>query len=169
MELYFNDRLFSRGRSEIKDANGVKAGTIDLERARILKMTSDLSVYGPDAQLRCSANYRFRSNRWEISDATGTLLGWMKIRASFFSKKFQYDADSRGVYTIEAPAFSRSYTIVDQNGSRVASFEQTNNWLRPGAFRLLNESPLLDDYELVAVIMGIHNIRKRENRFEPPD
>ncbi|WP_020618917.1 hypothetical protein [Paenibacillus daejeonensis] len=159
MELYFNDRFFSSGQTDIMNAEEARIGSVDLESM----MTSSLSVYGADDALRYSGKFRFFSNKWEVSDSNGNIVGVLRIRFSFFTKKFEYETDTRGVYSIESPGFSRAYTIHDHSGATVASFDQINNWLQAGAFCLRNQSPLLDDYELIAVVLGVHNIRKRSN------
>lgn len=162
MELYFNDRLLSRGKSDIMNANGDKVGFVDLEGM----LTSSLSVYGPDKELRCSGKIRTWGYKWIVTDPSDETLGLLSDHYALFGKKYKYDATDRGSYTIEAPAFSRSYTIFDESGSTVATFEKTSKWLQPGAFCLLNTSPQLDDYELITVVLGIHHYQKRRKRNE---
>jgi hypothetical protein len=80
-----------------------------------------------------------------------------------FSKKFTYETEGRGSYDITSPAFSKEYEVSDSSGSLVANFEKVNRWLSSGAFTLRNQSADLDSYELVAVIMGMHAIQKRQD------
>lgn len=159
MELYFSDRFFSSGETDIMNADGEAAGTLDLESM----MTYSVSVYGPDSAFRYAGKFRFFSNKWEVLDGTGFEVGLLHARFSLFSKRFEYDAGSRGLYTIESPAFSHDYSILDGNESEVASFQKVNGWLQAGAFQLRNHSSQLNSYELVAVIMGVHSIQKRQN------
>ncbi|MHA6480834.1 LURP-one-related/scramblase family protein [Paenibacillus sp. strain BS8-2] len=159
MELYFSDRFFSSGTTDIMNEQGEARGTVDLESI----MTATLSVYGADSALRYSGKFRFFSGKWEVSDQQGFEVGVLRARFSLFSKKFEYDAGPRGLYTIESPAFSREYTILDQGGNAVASFEKVSGWLQAGAFQLSNSSTSLDSYELIAVVLGVHNIQKRQN------
>lgn len=159
MELYFRDRFFSTGISEIMDAAGASMGKLDLESM----MTSSVSVYGPDSLLRCSGKFRFFSSKWEVRDAGDAELGVLRYRLSFFSKRYEYDAGHRGVYDIESEAFSKHYSVLDKSGSEIASFEKVSGWLESGAFRLQNHSAELDSYELVTVIMGVHGIQRQQS------
>jgi hypothetical protein len=159
MELYFSDRFFSSGTTDIMNGQGEPLGTVDLQSM----MTATLSVYGAGSALRYSGKFRFMSGKWEVSDASGIEVGVLRARFSLFSKKFEYDAGHRGLYAIESPAFSREYAILDEGGRSVATFERISGWLQAGAFRLANSSPSLDSYELIAVVLGVHNIQKRQN------
>jgi uncharacterized protein YxjI len=157
MELYFSDRFFSAGTTDIMNEGGMSVGRMDLESM----LTATLSIYRNDSRLSYSGKFRFFSNKWEVLDGAGNEIGVLRARFSMFSKRYEYDAGHRGVYQIEAPAFSQEYTILDERESTVATFQKVSNWLQAGAFRLLNRSPQLDDYELIAVVMGVHNMQKR--------
>lgn len=159
MELYFNDRFFSTGQTDIMDGGGNPAGMLDLESM----LTSSISVFSQDSSLRCTGKFRFMGNTWEVSNAAGEELGTLRAKFSLFSKRYEYDAGYRGLYTIESPAFSQDYAILDQRETTVATFQKVSGWLQPGAFRLQNDASELDSYELIAVIMGVHSIQKRHN------
>jgi uncharacterized protein YxjI len=159
VELYFKDNFFSAGETPIMDAAGEQAGTMDLQSM----LSASLSVYGPGGELRVTGSFRFFSGKWEVADGSESVLGILKRKITFFSKRFEYDAGSRGVYTIESPAFSHSYAILDHAGTEVASFAKTSSWLESGAFCLQNHAEALDSYELIAVVMGVHSIQKRNN------
>lgn len=141
------------------NGQGEALGTVDLQSM----MTATLSVYGTGSALRYIGKFRFMSGKWAVSDENDFEVGVLRARFSMFSKKYEYDAGQRGLYAIESPAFSREYTILDDSGNAVASFERMNGWLQAGAFRLRNSSTLLDSYELIAVVMGVHSIQKRAN------
>lgn len=157
MELYFSDRFFSTGVTDIMDETGHSVGSMDLESM----LTSTLSIYGPDSKPRYSGRFRFLSTGWEVWDEAGQEIGFLRARFSMFSKRYEYDAGHRGVYEIEAPAFSHDYDILDERELTVATFQRVSNWLQAGAFKLMNHSDRLDDYELIAVIMGVHSMQKR--------
>jgi hypothetical protein len=95
-----------------------------------------------------------------VRDADDSIIGVLRSRFTFFSKRYEYDAGERGIFQIESPAFSYDYSIIDLSGKEIASFEKTSNWLQSGAFRLHNLSTELDSYELIAVVMGVHSIQK---------
>jgi hypothetical protein len=157
MELYFNDNFFNAGEAQIMDASGASAGTLDLQSM----FSATLSVYGPDAALRCTGKFRLFSGKWEVTDSADSTIGVLRSRFTLFSKRYEYDAGARGVFQIEAPAFSNAYSILDTSETEVASFQKTSNWLQSGAFCLRNDSTILDSYELIAVVMGVHSIQKR--------
>ncbi|MNP59541.1 hypothetical protein D3C76_1545440 [compost metagenome] len=106
--------------------------------------------------------FRMLLNKWVISDGREMQLGVLRRRISFFTKKYEYDAGRRGIFEIISPAFSKEYSIQKSNGEIVATFARINSWLQSGAFCLKNESKDLDSYELVAVVMGVHEIQKRD-------
>lgn len=159
LELYFRDNFFNAGYTEIVDADQKPAGSLDLKSA----FGSSLDVNGAHGERVCSGKFRLFSNKWEISDHDDRILGVLRHRLSFLSKKFEYETDSRGAYEIFSPAFSKEYTITDESGRAVAHFAKINGWFESGAFCLRNESESLDIYELIAVIMGVHETNKRES------
>ena len=150
MELYFRDRFFSSGTSEIMDASGSELGHIDLKSA----FGSSLDIYDSSRNLIYSGEFRVFSNKWNVLDPQGETIGIVRSRMSFLEKKFEYQAGSRGIFTITSPAFSRDFTIVDE----------VSGFFSSGAYRLHNNSSEIDSYELIAVIMGVHSIRKRQSQ-----
>ncbi|NGM85252.1 hypothetical protein G5B47_22875 [Paenibacillus sp. 7124] len=156
MELYFRDNLFSAGVTEILNEQGESIGQIDLKSA----FGSAIDVYGPNGQLLYKGHFPFFSGKWEITDGGGGQFGVLRNRFSMFTKKFTYETDGRGSYDITSPAFSKEYEVSDES-KIVAHFKQVNGWFSSGAFVLNNQSDHLDTYELVAVIMGMHEIQKR--------
>ncbi|GAF07761.1 hypothetical protein JCM16418_1789 [Paenibacillus pini JCM 16418] len=163
-ELFFKDNFFSAGYTQIMDRQEQAAGSLDLKSA----FGSSLDVYNGIGELICSGKFRFFSRKWEVSNGSGNAIGVLRERISFLAKKYEYDAGERGVYDITSPAFSKEYTVYDQGGQRVALFDQTSSWLQSGAFRLQNHSTLLDSYELIAVVMGVHAIRKHHQNGGSP-
>jgi len=157
MKLYFRDNFFNAGMTEILNEREERVGHVDLKSA----FGSSIEVYGPDGGPRCQGSFPFFSNKWEVTAADGGTLGVLKSRLTLFSKKYTYNAAGRGSYEIVSPAFSREYEISDGSGT-VARFEQVNGWFSSGAFLLNNRCDDLDSYELVAVIMGMHAIQKRQ-------
>ncbi|OWR30851.1 hypothetical protein CDO73_09695 [Saccharibacillus sp. O23] len=156
MELYVTDNFFNMGRTDILNAAGDPAGMLDLRSA----FGSAVDIYANSGELLYTGKFRLMMRRWQIFDASGRQVGELCPRFTLFTKKFEYDAGDRGVYDIESPNFSKSYSIT-QDRAEVASFERTSSWMLSGAYRLRNTSRL-DDYELVAVVMGVNAIRKRQ-------
>ncbi|MDO3408237.1 hypothetical protein QWJ34_00500 [Saccharibacillus sp. CPCC 101409] len=157
MDLYFADNFFNMGVTKIMNEAGEMAGTIDLKSA----FGSSVDVYGLSGSLLYTGKFQLMLNRWRVLDSAGNDIGLLRPRLTFFTKKFEYDAGENGVYEIESPNFSKEY-IVTERGQTVATFAKTNGWLRTDAYGLRNASRL-DDYELVAVVMGVNAIRKRQN------
>lgn len=159
MELYFSDNFFNAGKQEIMNRDGEAVGVLDLKSA----FGSSLDIYDVNGAFLCGGKFRFFSNKWHIQGPNERPLGLLRVRMSFFSKRFEYDAGDRGTYEITSPAFSREYTILHRgNGQEAASFAKISGWLQSGAFCLQNHSTELDDFELVAVVMGVHAIQKRQ-------
>lgn len=159
MSLYFKDNFFNSGITDMMDKDGSVIGSLDLKSA----FGSSLDVYNASGEQVCSGSFRFFSNKWNIADGNGEELGVLRMRMSFFTKKFEYDAIARGVYEITSPAFSNEYEIADDAGRQVARFSRISGWLQAGAYELQNDSDTLGDYELATMVMGIHQIRKRNN------
>ncbi|MFD0589106.1 hypothetical protein ACFQZE_13980 [Paenibacillus sp. GCM10027627] len=159
MELYFKDRIFYQGQTDILNESGETVGILDLDS----RMTSSISVYCNNSTLQCSGKFRFLSGKWEVLGPEGEELGLLRARFSLFSKRFEYDAGTRGLFTIESPAFSQSYKIEDIGEREAATFQKVNGWLQAGAFRLQNHSNVLGSFELVAIIIGINNIEGHQS------
>lgn len=158
MNLYFRDNFFNSGVTEILNEKEEKVGLLDLKSA----FRSGIHVYGHNGELLCNGRFPFFSSKWGVTSADGGQLGVLRSRFTFFTKKFTYETEGRGNYEILSPAFSKEYEISDESGALVARFEQMSGWFSSGAFLLNNQSEYLDTYELVAVIMGMHAIQKRQ-------
>lgn len=159
MDLYFRDNFFNAGFTEILDDQENKIGHLDLKSS----FGSAIDIYDVNDKLLYKGGFPFFSGKWEISNPDGSLVGVLRNRFTMFSKKFSYETEGRGSYDITSPAFSKEYEISDQSGALVANFAKVNGWLSAGAFTLRNQSLDLDSYELVAVIMGMHAIQKRQD------
>ncbi|MFC3747424.1 hypothetical protein [Paenibacillus sp. GCM10012306] len=132
-ELYFSDNFFSKGITPIMDVSGQFAGELDLHSA----FSTAISVYGPDKNKLFHGRFPFFSSKWEVSNHEGNVLGRLRSRFSFGSKKYEYDAGARGIYSIVSPMFSKLYTIENNYGRQSATFQQVNGWLQSRAYRLL--------------------------------
>ncbi|NOU73679.1 hypothetical protein GC098_20015 [Paenibacillus sp. LMG 31458] len=159
MNLYFRDNFFNSGITEILDEQEENVGHLDLKSP----FGSAIEVYGQNGQLLCKGSFPIFSSKWEVTGANGGQLGVLRSRVAFFTKKFTYETERRGNYEIISPVFSKEYEISDESGAHVARFEQVNGRFSSGAFLLNNQCEYLDTYELVAVIMGMHAIQKRQN------
>lgn len=160
MRLYFRDNFFNAGLTEIVDDRQRPAGTLDLKGA----FGSALDVYGEDGAIVCSGRFRMFSNKWEVYGADGGLLGVLRYRLSFLSKRYEYETAAGTLYGITSPAFSKEYEVQEEGGPLAARFERVSGWFSSGAYCLDNISGRLDSYELVAVIMGVHEIQKRHRQ-----
>jgi hypothetical protein len=158
MKWYFQDNFFSAGRTDIVDTQENMVGVLDLKTA----FNSSVDVYDASGALKCSGAFPFFSNKWKVAGPSGEERGVLRARLAFFAKKFEYSRTQGDLYDITSPVFSRRYEIHDEAGTLVASFEQVSGWVWPSAFCLENFSNHLDSYELVAVIMGMHSIQKRQ-------
>ncbi|MCM3781397.1 hypothetical protein M3231_00270 [Neobacillus mesonae] len=158
MELYFRDNFFSSGLTDIVDGTGNEAGSIDLKSA----FGTSLDIYSSSRDLLYSGKFRTFSSKWNVHDPRGEIIGIVRAKMSFFTKKFEYHAGSRGIFFISSPAFSKEYTIEDESGKLAASFTRTSGFFGPGSYRLDNRSHDMDSYEWIAVVMGVHSIQARQ-------
>ncbi|WP_036816826.1 hypothetical protein [Pontibacillus yanchengensis] len=157
--IYFTDSLFSAGMTEIYNENKDHIGNLDLKSA----FTSSVDILNTKEEITLSGGFRFFSRTWVISQPTEEEVGEVKQRFSFFAKKFEYEAFGRGVYTIESEAFSRQYEIHDEQEQVIAQFNRTDSFFESPAFCLTNHSSVLAEDELIAVIMGVNMIQKRNS------
>lgn len=159
MKLIFRDNFFNSGQTEIMNENQETVGHLDLKGL----LGSSLDVFDAGGTRLYAAKFSMLSNKWRISDSTEKEIGVLRSRIAFFSKRYEYEALGRGTFEITSPAFSREYEVLDANGARVAFFSKVSGWFESGAYCLEAEEgkSALDPYELVAVIMGMHEIQKR--------
>lgn len=157
MGLYIKDNFFNSGETSVMNEAGESVGTVDLKSA----FGSSLDVYDETGTKVCSGSFRSFSNKWNVCDQNEYELGVLRMRMSFFSKRYEYDAGERGIYEITSPAFSKEYEIQGEDGRCVATFHRVSGWFQSGAYHLKNDSHLLGDWELIAVVMGVHAIQKR--------
>ncbi|MBC8081473.1 MAG: hypothetical protein H7X86_14090 [Gorillibacterium sp.] len=164
MQLIFRDNFFSSGRTEIVDASGNPAGTLDLGSA----FSASVEVYNSEGSLVCTGKFRhLLSSKWLVLGPNGEELGLLHSRMSFLSKRYEYEAYGRGNYEITSPVFSREYEITEDSGQVAARFERINGFFSSGAFSLHNDSDRLDSYELTVVIMGVYAIQKSQQAAAP--
>ena len=157
--LYFADNFFSSGRTDIYNAEKERVGELDLKSA----FSASLDVLNEKGQIIASGKFPFFGNRWMVSGKDGEELGELKQKWSFFSKKFQYHSIGNGTFSIESEAFSKEYTILDNQGAVICSFEKVSGFFSSSAYKLENKSSNLSNQELVAVVMGVNAIQKRNN------
>ena len=160
MILYFRDNFFNAGGTEIVNEYREPVGLVDLRSA----FGSALDVYGGDGRPLFGGRFRLLSNKWAVTDASGGECGLLRYRMSFLSKRYEYDRYGAGVFEVTSPAFSRDYEIRDGKGELVVSFQKISGWFESSAFRLTVHTGWIDGYEWVAVIMGMHEIRKRHRQ-----
>lgn len=157
MKTYFKDNFFSAGKTDIWNEQLVSLGYLDLKGA----FGSELEVYDATSMLTFSGKFPLLSSKWQVFNSDHSMVGKLRSKFTFFSKNYSYEAYGRGEFSITSPAFSRSYEVSDANGVMVASFQKVNGWLTSEAYCLDNTSEQLNNYELIAVIMGMNAIQKR--------
>ncbi|MFD1356837.1 hypothetical protein ACFQ4X_02910 [Fictibacillus halophilus] len=156
--VYFNDNFFSSGKTDIYNESQERLGEIDLKSA----FGSSLNVENEKGAVVVEGSFPFFSNRWSIKKPDGNELGEVKSSFAFFSKRYHY-LTNNATYEIESPAFSKEYTILDENKAEVATFKKVNGFFQSAAFELKNYSDSLLTEELIAVVMGVNAIEKRNN------
>jgi uncharacterized protein YxjI len=156
--VYFNDNFFSSGRTDIYNESQEKLGEIDLKSA----FGSSLNVENERGEVVVEGSFPFFSGRWNIKQPNGTKLGEVKSSFAFFTMQYHY-LTKNDTYEIESPAFSKEYTILDEHKAEVATFKKVNGFFQSAAFELKNYSDSLSTEELIAVVMGVNAIEKRNN------
>jgi hypothetical protein len=155
--VYFSDRFFSTGLTDIRDERNVKIGELDLQSM----FSSGIHVLDEKGRITYSGKFRFFSNAWLVLNRDGDEIGVLKAKLSFFKKHYAYTG-RHGELRIEAPAFSKEYTVTSASGDTVAEFAKTDGMFSSGAFALTNRSPVPME-ELILVVMGVHAIQKRQS------
>ncbi|TFD95845.1 hypothetical protein [Jeotgalibacillus sp. R-1-5s-1] len=157
-KVYFSDRFFSAGKTDIFNSSKEQIGRLNLQSS----FTSSVSVEDQEGNVLVEGSFPFFSNKWTIKQPGGRELGTVKYSLSFFTKRYTYMTPA-AIYKIHSPAFSREYSILDQSDQVVAVFKKVNDFFSSPAFELRNHSATLLTDELIAVVMGVHAIEKRNN------
>ncbi len=115
--VYFTDQFFSSGRTDIYNESQEKLGKLDLKSA----FTSSVSVENEKGEIIVKGGFPFLSGKWTIKQPNGKEFGEVRASSfSFFTKRYSYTTNS-GRFEIESPAFSKEYTILDENKAEVAT------------------------------------------------
>ncbi|MDQ0481776.1 hypothetical protein [Guptibacillus hwajinpoensis] len=153
--IYFSDKFFSSGRTEIVNENQEKIGSLNLKSV----FSPKVEVENKQGEVILEGSFTFLSNKWVVLNGDGDQLGVVKTSFSFFSKQYKYFTRGK-VIEIESPAFSKEYRMVDENGIEVATFRKVNAFFQTTAFELHNSSDDVQTEELIAVIMGVNAFEK---------
>jgi hypothetical protein len=157
--VYFQDNFFSAGRTDIFNGSKEKVGELDLKSM----FSSGVEVLDLNGSVKVSGKFPFFGLKWRIYDSHEQEIGALKQKLSFFSKKYEYDANGRGTYFIKSEAFSKQYDIYQDETTIVAKFEKVSGFFASPAFQLSNHSDQLTTEELIAVVMGVNAIQRRNN------
>jgi uncharacterized protein YxjI len=157
--LYFKDNFFSTGKTDIFNSSKEKVGELDLKST----FTSSVDVLDNDGNLVVSGKFSSFSNKWRLFDPSNQEIGVLKQKFTFFSKNYEYDAFDRGVYQIDSELFSYLYDISDEQSNQIAKFEKVSGIFSSPAYQLKNFTKKLSNEELIAVVMGVNAIQKRNN------
>jgi uncharacterized protein YxjI len=157
--VYFKDNFFSAGRTEIYNAAKEKVGELDLKSM----FSAGVEIVDLDGSVKVSGKFPFFGVKWRIYDSHEHEIGALKQKLSFFSKKYEYDANERGSFFIKSEAFSKQYDIYKDETSIVAKFEKVSGFFASPAFQLTNHSNQLTTEESIAVVMGVSAIQRRNN------
>ncbi|MGD6833708.1 hypothetical protein ACQCT5_16170 [Sutcliffiella halmapala] len=156
--VYFSDNFFSSGETDIYTENKKVVGVLDLRSA----FSSKVDVKTPDGEIVVSGAFAFFSNRWVVSNHREAEIGQLRKKMAFFKSVYEYHTNDRGVFRLENPAFSKEFTLYHPNENLAAHFKRINGFFESSAFELTNLCSDLSTEELVAVVMGMNEIKKRE-------
>ncbi|WP_261134858.1 hypothetical protein [Bacillus sp. Marseille-Q3570] len=156
-ELYFSDNFFSAGMTQIFNSNKEEVGKLDLKSA----FSSKMDVLNAAGEVIIRGGFRFFSAKWSVTDKEDNEIGLLRQRFAFFAKRYEYEVYDRGVYRIESESFSKEYRVLDGDDTVVAHFEKISGFFESPAYKLENNSDVLSNEELIAVVMGITMIMKQ--------
>ncbi|KHE71531.1 hypothetical protein [Halobacillus sp. BBL2006] len=154
--VYFSDNFFSSGRTDIYNGQKEMVGALNLKSA----FSSSVDVENAQGEIVVQGSFPIFSNKWNIQRRGGEELGRVKTSFSFFTKRYRYETGSQSL-EIESPALSKDYTMVDKNGSEVATFRKVSGVFQSAAYELQNHTGSLMTEELISVVMGVNAIEKR--------
>lgn len=155
--IYFKDNFFSAGVTEIFNGDKQRIGSLNLKSA----FTSSVDVLDKGGTVVVQGHFPFFSRRWVIGDKDGNELGNLRQRITFFSKKYEYEAVGRGVYKIESEVFSKEYDVFNGDGELIAEFRRISGFFESPVYQLTNNSEKLSNEEVIAMVMGVNMINKR--------
>lgn len=156
--LYFKDNFFSTGTTEIYNEAKEIVGMLDLKST----FTSGIDVLDSKGNIIVSGKFPMLGMKWRVYDNKENELGSLKAKFSLFTKKFEYDAYRRGLFSITSEAFSKEYELFE-NDVVLAKFEKINGFFSSPAYQLTNSTERFTNEELIAVVMGVNAIQKRQN------
>lgn len=156
--LYFKDNFFSTGTTEIFNEAKEIVGMLDLKST----FTSGIDVLDSKGNIIVSGKFPMLGMKWRVYDNKENELGSLKAKFSLFTKKFEYDAYGRGLFSITSEAFSKEYELFE-NDVVLAKFEKINGFFSSPAYQLTNSTERFTNEELIAVVMGVNAIQKRQN------
>jgi uncharacterized protein YxjI len=157
--VYLQDNFFSAGKTEIFNESKVKVGELDLKSM----FSEGVEILDLDGNVITCGKFPFMGLKWRIYDSQGEEIGALKQKLSFFSKNYEYDAQGRGYFYIKSEAFSKQYDIFQDETNIVATFEKISGFFSSPAFRLTNHSIQLSTEEIIAVVMGVNAIQRRNS------
>ncbi|WP_442598644.1 LURP-one-related family protein [Neobacillus sp. D3-1R] len=157
--VYFQDNFFSAGTTEIFNESKNKVGELDLKSM----FSASVEVLDNEGNVIASGKFPFMGMKWRVYDGQGQEIGALKQKLSFFSKRYEYQAEGRGYYYIESEAFSKQYDVYQDETTIVATFHKISGFFSSPAFQLTNHSDQLSTEELIAVVMGVNAIQRRNS------
>jgi uncharacterized protein YxjI len=159
-KLYFSDTFFSTGKTDILTEEEEKIGEIDLKSM----FSSSVDILNGKQEVLVSGKFPMLGIHWKVLDRDGTELGKLKEKFAFFSKKYSYEAYDRDTFFIDSELFSKEYVIKrEADEAVIATFKKVSGIFSSAAYELDNHSNTLTSPELIAVIMGVNAIQKRNN------
>lgn len=158
--IYFKDNFFSKGITQIYNCDKEQIGQLDLKSA----FSSSVDVQDRDGKVIAKGFFPFMSRKWHVVGDDESQRGILKQKITFFSKKFEYVSDHFGVLVIESAAFSNEYRMMDENEEVVVEFKKISGFFEVPVFQLKNGTESIENEEMIAIVMGVNMINKRNRR-----
>ncbi|GGN97962.1 hypothetical protein [Saccharibacillus kuerlensis] len=153
MELLFEGRSWTVGKSDIRRSDGTAAGMLD-RRA----MTSLVHVLDNEEYVMYQGRMERHPRSWVVRNEYDEVVGRLRKRAGVSFKHFVYDAGTRGVFEITKDSAARRYRIEGPDGIIFAEWDR--RWGRTVAYRLQPESGsgTVSQHEWIAALLGLEEL-----------
>ena len=117
-----------------------------------------------DGITQATGEFKGLLGKWTVFDNNTEELGTVRSVFLSFSKKYIYNAFNREELSIHSPAFSKNHIIYDTRNNEIASFKRVNNFFASAAYEVHNSTDFFTMEELIIVVMGVNEIKKRKRR-----
>ncbi|KMK75277.1 hypothetical protein [Alkalihalobacillus pseudalcaliphilus] len=158
--VYFREKFFSRGITEILDKDNHKIGYLELKSG----FRTRASILDENQREMMRGELKGFTSKWLMEDYQGQELGYVKQNYWSWNKKYHYNkAQDDQAYLFQAPVFSEAYQIQDGDGQVVGEVKRVSFFFSAPAYELTNRSLELSTEELILAITGVNALNRMYN------